>query len=149
MDRFVEEFHPEPSDVAICGSMTQKNEWLKIIDELRKQGLRVSTPSLNETIDWSAFSEKQIIEKKGWLVRRHFANIATSKALLICNYDKNDAKNYIGSNTFLEMGAGFMYGKPTYVLNAVPDQENREEILALEPIQLNGNLDKLIKEVRI
>lgn len=148
MDRFVEEFHPESSDVTVCGSMTHKNEWLQVVDRLRAEGLIVATPDLSESTDWSSLADTQIIERKGWLVRRHLANIAASRAVLICNYEKNGIANYIGSNSFLEMGAAFVYNKPLYVLNGIPNHNNREEILALDPIVLNGTIDDFIKEVK-
>lgn len=148
MDRFVQEFTPYPSDVAICGSMAHKAQWLKVVKKLRDYGLVVSTPDLSENTDWSSFTDEQIIDKKGWLVRRHIANIATAKAVLICNYDKKGINDYIGSNSFLEMGAGFIYGKPVYVLADIPQQDNRDEILALKPTVLHGDLNILIEEVK-
>jgi len=130
-DRFIEEFHPESNDVAICGSI-----------------LIVATPELSETRDWPTFSDDEIIKTKGWLIRRQIANIAKAKAVLIANYYKNGVDNYIGSNTFLELGVGFIYAKPLYLLNEVPKQDNREEILALEPIVLNGDIERFIEEVK-
>lgn len=148
MDRFVEEFKPYPSDIAVCGSMSHKAKWMEVIERLRAEGLMVSTPDLSENSDWSAFTDEEIVRKKGWLIRRHLANIATAKAVLVCNYEKNGVKNYIGSNSFLEMGAAYVYGKPVFLLGDVPEQDNREEILALEPVVLNGDLNMLIEEVK-
>lgn len=145
-NRFVDEFHPSESDIVICGSKAQKNEWLKVIDLLRDAGLRVATPYLGKS-NWSTFTSEEAIERKGWLIRRHLANIATTKAVLICNYEKNGIKNYIGSNSFLEMGAAFVYGKKLFVLHDIPDQDNREEILALQPVALHGDLQRLLQEI--
>lgn len=147
MDRFVEEFNPPVSDVAICGSMAHKTEWLGVINKLRAAGLTVTTPDLSEQTDWSALADDEIIQRKGWLIRRHLANIAKARVVLICNYEKNGVQDYIGSNSFLEMGAAFVYGKPVYVLGGIPQQDSREEILALSPIVLNGDIRTLIKEV--
>ncbi len=147
-DRFIEEFNPEPNDVTICGSMAHKSKWLHIVDTLRSHDLVIATPDLSEETDWSALNDNQIIERKGWLVRRHLANIAAAKAVLICNYEKKGVDNYIGSNCFLEMGAAFIYGKPLYILNGIPNQDNREELLALAPVVLNGEIDDFVKEVR-
>lgn len=36
MSRFIDEFQPAPTDVALCGSMTHKQLWLPMIDELRR-----------------------------------------------------------------------------------------------------------------
>lgn len=143
MNRFVEEFKPQRTNIAICGSMAHKDLWLPIIDQLRTNGLTVSTPELSEARDWSKFTDDRILLEKGALIRRHFANIATADAVLIANFEKNGIENYVGSNTFLEMCAGFIYDKPIYLLNPVPKQDNYEEILALEPIVLNGDLSQL------
>ena len=144
MNRFIAEFHPELTDIAICGSMSHMQQWLTVIDELRSAGLSVSTPELSERIDWSSMSDKDTVIQKGRLIRRHIANIVNAKAVLIANYEKNGIENYIGSNSFLEMGAGYMFEKPIYLLNPVPYQDNREEILALEPIVINGDLSKIV-----
>lgn len=143
MSRFITEFNPEPTDIALCGSMSHMPQWLSVIDDLRSMGFSVSTPELSEKIDWSKMSDEDTVVQKGRLIRRHIANIETAKAILVANYEKNGIDNYIGSNSFLEMGAAFMFEKPIYLLNPVPYQDNREEILALEPIVINGNLTKI------
>lgn len=145
MNRFVEEFKPQKSNIAICGSMAHKDLWMPIIEQLRAIGLTVSTPELSEARDWSKFTDDKIATEKGLLIRRHFANIATADAVLIANFKKNDIENYIGSNTFLEMCAGFIYNKPIYLSNPVPKQQNYEELLALKPIVLGGDLSQLEK----
>lgn len=148
MNRFVDEFQPEATDVALCGSMSHKSEWLTVIDALQKSGLTVSTPDLTESADWASMQESEVQKVKGYYVRRHIANIATANVVLVCNYEKGGVDNYIGSNTFLEMATGFAYEKPLYVLNGLPQQGNHEELLALEPIILNGDITQLIEEVR-
>ena len=62
---------------------------------------------------------------------------------MVVNFDKNGIENYIGGNVFLEMGAGFVFEKPIYLLNPIPKQDNYEEILALEPIIIGGDLSKI------
>lgn len=143
MSRFIDEFNPEPTDIAICGSMAHKDLWLPVIEELRAMGFSVSTPDLSEKNDWSSFSDEEIIQEKGRLVRRHIANIERAKVVLAMNHDKRGIENYIGSNTFLEMGVGFVLEKPIYLYNPVPKQDNYEEILALEPTVLGGDLSKI------
>lgn len=143
MSKFTNEFNPAATDVAICGSMAHKSLWLPIIDELRAKGFSVSTPELSEAYDWSSFSDEEIIREKGRLIRRHIANIEAAKCVLVANFEKNGIKDYIGSNSFLEMGAGFIFEKPIYLFNPVPKQDNYEEILALEPIVISGDLSKI------
>lgn len=143
MSRFITEFNPEPTDIALCGSISHMHQWLSVIDDLRSMGFSVSTPELSKKIDWSKISDGDTIVQKGRLIRRHIANIETAKAVLIANYEKNGIDNYIGSNSFLEMGAAFMFERPIYLLNPVPYQDNREEILALEPIVISEDLSRI------
>ncbi len=147
-NRFVAEFKPEFTDVAICGSMTHKEQIEQIIAELESAGLAVSAPAMSEAVaDWSAYSDVEIIDRKGYFVRRHFANIALARAVLVCNFAKRGTDNYIGTNSLMEMTAGFVYGKPLYLLNPVPEQNGREEILAMQPTILSGNVAQLVKEI--
>lgn len=143
MNRFVEEFNPEPADIAVCGSMAHVDKMSEVIKQLSEQGYTVSTPDMTESLDWSTFNDQDMERKKGLLVRRHFANIAQAQAVLVCNYDKGEAHNYIGTNTLMEMTAAFVYGKPIYLLNPIPNQKGREEIIALSPIVIDGDTTKI------
>jgi len=62
------------------------------------------------------------------------------------NEKQRDVEGYIGSNSFLEMGFAFVLQKKIFILNKVPDQSNTEEILGLEPVELLGNLHRLVAE---
>ena len=67
--------------------------------------------------------------------------IEKSDAILVVNVTKGDIKNYIGANTFLEIGFAHYIDKKIYLLNEIPNQKYIEdEILAVEPIILNGDL---------
>lgn len=145
MDRFIEEFQPPETDIALCGSMAHQSEMRKLVEQLQNMGYTVSTPDFDaEPVDYELINEPaEISGIKGRFIRRHFANIARSKCLLIANYEKNGIEGYVGGNTLLEMCAGFVCGLPIYVLNPISKQKNYEEIFGLEPIVLNGDLSKL------
>lgn len=144
--RFVAEFKPKSTDVALCGSMAHKTQLQQLIVGLREAGLTVSTPAMAEAVtDWSEYNDAEIIERKGYFVRRHFANIASARMVLVCNYEKRGINNYVGTNMLMEMTAGFVYGKPLYLLNPVPEQNGREEILAMQPVILDGDITKLVE----
>ena len=149
INRFVEEFNPESTDIVICGSMNFQDDWFKVGNIIINSGLSVSTPDISETVNWDKLTKEEIIEKKGYYTRLHLAKIATAKAVLICNYKKNETDNYIGANTFLEMTAAYVYGKPIYIMNKLPkEQNNYEELLVMSPIILNGNIDILVKDIK-
>jgi hypothetical protein len=73
----------------------------------------------------------------------HFKKIEWCNAILVLNYSKNDIEGYIGANTLIEMGLALYLKKLIYLLNPVPDISYKEEILGMQPIVLNGNLDKI------
>lgn len=145
MNKFTREFNPKATDIAVCGSMAHAAEMNNVIAELRQMGLSVSTPEMSEQkFDWQQASNAEVAAHKGWLVRRHFASISRAKAVLACNYDKNGIAHYVGTNTLMEMTAGFVYEKPIFLLNPVPHQNGREEILAMEPVVIEGDLTRLL-----
>jgi hypothetical protein len=76
-------------------------------------------------------------------IKAHFRKIEQSDAILILNYEKCGIANYIGGNTFLEMGLAFWLGKKIVLLNPIPDMEYRTEMHAMQPIVLGGDVSTL------
>jgi len=77
------------------------------------------------------------------LIRNHFREIEKSEAILVLNYSKGRAKNYIGGNTLMEMGYAFYLNKKIFLLNPIPYQSYRDEIVAMQPKVLKGDLGKI------
>jgi predicted RNA-binding protein with PUA domain len=59
------------------------------------------------------------------------------------NIDKGGFSNYIGGNAFLEMGFAHILNKKIFLLNEIPEMIYTDEILAMQPIVLNGDLSKI------
>ena len=78
-------------------------------------------------------------------IREHYKKILQSDAILVTNYDKKGIVNYIGCNTFLEMGLAYVNNKKIFVLNSPPTEgiNYLEEILGMQPLILNGNLSQI------
>ena len=111
-------------------------------DELEKNGFTVFAPEADETgVDYSKLSKHEQTDVKKNFIDNHIEKIQKSDAILIANYTKNGITNYIGANTFLEMGFAYILKKKIFLLNEIPEQQNTVEIEALRPILLNGNLD--------
>lgn len=73
-----------------------------------------------------------------------FEKLKKSDALLIVNtYEKGGRKNYISGSSFLEMGFAHALGKKLFILRGIPDVSYKDEILAMHPIVLNGDLNKI------
>jgi nucleoside 2-deoxyribosyltransferase len=76
-------------------------------------------------------------------IREHFKRIDKADAILVLNYEKKGIPNYIGGNTFLEMGHAFGLGKKIFLLYPIPDMDYNVEMRALQPIILDGDISKI------
>ncbi len=114
---------------------------LEIKSILELKGMIVETPSLDEPSDYSSLSEVDRAPIKNVMIRRHLERIKTSDAILVVNETAKGIENYIGANSFLEMGIAFALDKPILLLNSVPQQPNRDELLGLNLRVLGGDLD--------
>lgn len=94
---------------------------------------------------FTAETRKESTENKvkNDLIRKYFNEIKESDAVLVINFDKNNVKNYIGGNTFLEMGFAHILDKKIFLLNQIPDIFYVDELLAMRPIIINGDLGKI------
>ncbi len=64
------------------------------------------------------------------------------------NHEKRGIANYIGGATPMEMAIAFYLHKPIFLLNEIPsDSPLLEEIIALNPIVLHGQIDNLKNEI--
>jgi len=131
------------------------DEILKVKDELEGRGHEAVLPqsiikfSLRNADDVDDFkSEKNdYLKIKPTYMRDHFDKIENCDAILVVNGKKRGIENYIGGNTFAEMMVAFFLNKKIFLLNPIPDHERLavfyEEIASINPIILNGNLDKI------
>ena len=77
-------------------------------------------------------------------IREFWKPMQDADALVVANYDKHGIKNYIGGNAFLEMGFAYVLGQKIYLMNPIPDMPYYgTEIIAMEPVVLNGDLKKI------
>ena len=82
------------------------------------------------------------------LINAHYKKIMRADCILVTNFEKNGVKNYIGGNTLMEMGFAFVNKKPIFLLNPVPKIRYKSEILGMQPIVINGNLEKIKEEMK-
>lgn len=135
--------------ITICGSMSFAKEMLEIQKVLGERGHNCYLPEqvleyANNKVEKVGGSEgaKRKIEHD--LIRKHHKLIDDSDAILVLNYKKGDVANYIGGNAFLEMGFAYILDKKIYLLNKIPEISMiKQEIEAMQPIILNGDLSKV------
>jgi hypothetical protein len=143
--------------ICICSSMAfyEKFNLLKI--ELEKMGYEVITPPLEfeskgeDTSVETYINELGGIEnlpldhefwkRKGDAIKNHYNEILNSDCVLVTNYEKRDVENYIGPNSFIEMGFAFVNNKKIFILNDLPKgSPYLEEIKGMNPIIINQDL---------
>jgi hypothetical protein len=79
------------------------------------------------------------------LIREHYRKIRAADAILVVNPDKDGLRNYIGGNTFLEMGFAYVNDKRLYVLNPLPDYVNYyDEMAGMRPVILSGDVSRIV-----
>jgi hypothetical protein len=93
-------------------------------------------------------SKEEYMNFKRQMFDRSQEQINLIDSILVLNYDKvkDDVviKNYIGGATFLEMFVAYRNNKKIYLLNEIPNNNLKDEILAFNTSILNGNLKNII-----
>lgn len=135
--------------ITICGSSVFRKEKIEVkeqlmalgyepmIDEWTEKLARGEAPELLAQIN----QEHSVVKKQYNFIKVYYDLIAASDAIIVCNYEKKWVKDYIGSNTFLEMWYAHVLGKKIFLLHNIPDQTYiLEEVKAMDPIILHGDL---------
>jgi len=132
--------------ITLCGSIKFFDKMVEIQGELEKAGHTVFMPVKAAGVDyWAEDNTSRVQAKKSLeLINEHFHKIEKSEAILVVNMTKGDIENYIGANTFLELGFAHYLGRKIYLLNPIPDQPYIiDEVLTIDPIVLEGTVAEL------
>lgn len=126
--------------ITLCGS-TSFFEHMRIVKtELETYGHSVYHPEEAEVFVNTISSPR---DRRLQYIIIHFNKIKKSDCILVVNHEKKGTKDYIGGNTFLEMGVACAFSKKIYILNSVPKMEYTDEITGMRPIVLKGKLANL------
>ncbi|MCR4327466.1 MAG: hypothetical protein NUV46_02700 [Nanoarchaeota archaeon] len=131
--------------IAVCSSMAFAKEMIKLKIDLEKLGHEVTIQD-----DVESHANGEIIEEDKWRkleidpLKNYFKEIKSVDAVIVNNLTKNNIKNYIGGNTLIEMAFAYVLNKKIFLLNPSPKEvKYYDEIEAMKPIILNGNLTKI------
>ena len=143
-------------EIVICASISFTYKVKELADILSGYGYKVEIPFMSQKILSGEVSIEKFLstkEKEGDLqfrkkseedlIKRYFRLIKGADAVLIVNVEKNGMKDYIGGNTFLEMGFAHVLDKKIFILNGIPECSYKDEIVAMQPIILDGDLSKI------
>jgi hypothetical protein len=141
--------------ITVCSSMAFAQDMLDAKRFFEDKGWKVVLPDgiedyINDTkwkkkaMGWGTLEgAKRKIDNN--LIVNHFKEIRKSDAILVINKTKNKIRNYIGGNTFLEMGFAHVLNKKIFVLNPLPTTQKMiyQELVAMQPIIIKGDLKKI------
>lgn len=142
---------PGKKKITVCGSVKFRKEMVEARDKLNEMGYEGIICQVMEDLALGRNPEllKKIEEnhaqakKDGGYIKWYYNSIVDSDAILVLNYDKGDIKNYIGGNTLMEMAFAHVHDKKIFLLNPAPEISYRDEIIAMDPVILNGDLSKI------
>jgi len=151
VDRIIK---PTKPIITLCSSASFYRDVLKIERELKKLGFSVKIP---KTANWMKRQRNfDPVSYKTWmqnpkdfkiknrLIDDHFKKILASDAILVVNQEKRGLNGYIGGNVLMEMTIAYLHQKPIFILNSVSKKiAIYEEVLGLEPIFIDGDLEKI------
>lgn len=134
----------------ICGSLHFIKEMRHVESQLKELEHDVLMPESAkegmEKINWNNLKKDNVNEfsrLRGEKILLHLNKIDSSDAVLILNYDKHGKTNYIGPNTFLEMGYAFGMKKKIFTLNPLPEDSHNDELVSMNPININNELHNI------
>jgi predicted RNA-binding protein with PUA domain len=134
--------------IVICGSMKLSGQMLRLKNDLVVMGHEVILPRHTEeyaVMNTSDHIHKESVKNKieNDLIRDYFNEIARNDAILVVNSDLNRIDSYIGGNSFLEMGFAHVLNKKIFILNPIPKMIYKDELIAMQPVVLEGDLSKI------
>lgn len=130
--------------IGIIGSMQYTEQMLEMKSKLSALGHEAFVTDLHKEFIGKTDEEKEEIkihQKNNLDAIREFWNMMQgADAVLTLNLDKNGIENYIGGNTFLELGFAHVLNQKIFLLNPIPDIPfYKTEIEAMKPVVLNGD----------
>lgn len=131
--------------IIICASIKAADLVIKIKDDLERMGHTIEIPKgvKHEELrnkDTDTNEERAETKIKRNLICGYYEKMKDYDVVLIVNPKLKGIEGYIGGNTLIEMAFGLVLNKKIYCLYPVPKMPYTPEILAMQPIILNGNL---------
>jgi nucleoside 2-deoxyribosyltransferase len=132
--------------------MSAAREMLKIKTILEDAGHEAMVPYNADKYssgEYTLESSGESVQNKiaGNLIREYFREIQNADAVIVANFDKKGIRNYIGGNSFLEAGFAHALGKRLYFMNGIPELGYSDELIAMQPFILDGDLGRILTEL--
>ena len=138
--------------ITVSGSIKFADKLVEIYRKLEKMGhepmmhkemFGIADGSAKEIIN-GVKTDHAAVKRKYDFIKWWNNCIKSGDALLVCNFDKNGIKNYIGGNTLMEIGFAHVNDKKVFLLNPIPDDVPYvDEIKAMTDVGLDGDFGKI------
>lgn len=134
--------------IGVVGSMQYTEKMLDLKDQLIKLNHDAFVTNLAAPFVGKNDEEKEKIKlhqkNNKDAIREFWLLMQGADAILVANYDKHGIKNYIGGNTFLEMGFAHVLNQKIFLLRPIPDMPYyKTEIIAMKPLIIDGDLSAI------
>lgn len=134
--------------IGVVGSMQYTEKMLDLRDQLIELGHDAFVTTLAAPFVGKTDEEKEEIKLRQKndmdAIREFWKLMQGADAVLVANYDKHGIANYIGGNTFLEIGFAHVLNQKIFMLNPIPDMPYyKTEIVAMKPVIINGDLSQI------
>jgi diphthamide synthase subunit DPH2 len=133
--------------IFICTTKHLYHKVEEIKKELEKMGHKITLPnSFDEPLKEESMKKIGGREHDKWkeeMLRLQIEKVKDNDAILVLNYKKHEQENYIGASVFLEIFKAWELHKKVFLMNPIPDNLLKDEIKAIQPIILNGDLTKI------
>jgi hypothetical protein len=135
--------------ITLCSSIKNADRVVEIYKQLEKLGhqpmmhekmFAIGSGELNEVPDGVEHAD---VKRKNNYIKWWHNLIVSGDAILVCNFDRGEVKNYIGGNTLMEMGFAHVNDKKIFLLNPIPEASYIDEIKAMTDVILDGDLTKI------
>lgn len=115
--------------------------------ELEEKGHSITFPNsydnpLKEE-EMKKISQEEHSKWKGSMIKLQDEKIQANDAILVLNFEKKGVANYIGGATFLEIYKAWDRGKKVFLLNPIPDNIFKDELIGINPTIIYGDLEKV------
>lgn len=141
--------------ITILGSSAFRKEKVELYDKLKELGhepvihphyIESVKEGVTEIMDRIDKGEHAQLKIENDYIMWYYNAIVGSDAVLVVNLEKNNQKNYVGGNVFLEIGFAYVNKKKIFMYNDYPSKEDckyLDEIEAIQPIVINQDLSSI------
>lgn len=134
--------------IAVLGSMQFTEKMIEVGEELKKLGHDPVISNFAHKFVGKSDEEKELIKirqkQEQDATKEMWDRMQACDAVLVLNYDKHGIKNYIGGNSFLELGFAYVLNKKIFLLNPIPNiPYYKTEMESMKPVVIYEDLNKI------